>query len=119
MDQQKGLENDTHSCSPHPSLPSHLPHSLDHHTSFSARDPTEALSNINTRLAQGHVSLMKAKHVFLTLGTAHAYVLVPKEGEEGGREEGRIVANCHRLPAGRFRRELLGKGNVISEKDFF
>ncbi|GAB5035518.1 gscfa family protein [Nannochloropsis oceanica] len=88
--------------------------SFDHHTSFSARDPSKVLSNINSRLAQGHVSLKHAKHVFLTLGTAHAYVLLSKERK--GREKGekRVVANCHRLPATSFRRELLDIPKIVS-----
>ena len=75
------------------------PDSFEHHTSFSARDPAEALAHINARLQQGRESLLGSKHIFLTLGTAHAYVL---------QEENRVVANCHRLPSSLFRRELLG-----------
>jgi hypothetical protein len=75
------------------------------------------LSNINTRLAQGHASLKNAKHVFLTLGTAHAYVLLLNEGKEGERREGLVVANCHRLPAACFRRKLLGTKNTLERKE--
>ena len=75
--------------------------SFEHHTSFSAMDPDEALANMNKRLEQGQEALRKAKHVFLTLGSAHAYVL---KGEEA-----RVVANCHRLPASSFERKLLSK----------
>ena len=70
-------------------------------------DPNEALAHMNKRLEQGQEALRKAKHVFVSCGTAHAYVLKEEEGKE--EEEARVVANCHRLPASFFERKLLSK----------
>lgn len=49
-------------------------HSLEHHSGFSDRDRSNALAGINARLMAGRAFLRGAQHVFVTLGTAHAYV---------------------------------------------
>ena len=51
---------------------------------------------------EGRQALLQAHDVFITLGTAYAFV--HKSDQEGS---GRIVANCHKLPGNQFTRRLL------------
>lgn len=52
----------------------------------------------HTTIDQLHVFLKDANWLILTMGTAYVYKKQPEEA---------IVANCHKLPASYFRRELL------------
>ena len=67
--------------------------SLDFHSSLSHPDRVEALSLINGRMAALHEELPGLTRLILTLGSAHLF-------EDA--ESGRVVANCHKLPARRF-----------------
>lgn len=53
--------------------------------------------------------MVRANHLFLTLGTAHVYEWVGggDDGDDGGGKR-RVVSNCHRLPQAMFERRLLG-----------
>ncbi|MDR2847871.1 MAG: GSCFA domain-containing protein [Bacteroidales bacterium] len=69
--------------------------SFDHHGRFSHPEQDVCLKRINEELHRGRCQLAKAQWLFVTFGTAWAYRL---------REDGRIVANCHRYPANAFER---------------
>jgi hypothetical protein len=69
--------------------------SFDHHGRFSHPDASECLKQINAGLSRAHDVLARAKWLFITFGTAWAYRL---------KSSGRIVANCHKLPASGFER---------------
>ncbi len=90
-----------------PMLVSHdgLWHSLLHHGRFSRllREDLIRYIDISVRSAAGH--LAKSDFLLITLGSAHAYRHLPSD---------QIVANCHKLPADLFRRELLSI-DVITE----
>lgn len=73
-------------------------HSFDHHGRFNHPDGTQALKGINQALAQGAAALQTADRILLTLGTATVHVL---------RENGRIVANCHKVVSSRFERRRM------------
>ncbi|MBQ8519808.1 MAG: GSCFA domain-containing protein [Bacteroides sp.] len=68
-------------------------HSWMHHGSFSAASPEECLERINARLQAASEMLPVADWLIVTWGTAFVY-----------KHEGKIVGNCHKLPAGEFDR---------------
>ena len=77
--------------------------SWDHHGRFADPDPDAALEAINTSLARAHAFLHGCRWLVLTLGSAFVYRLA----------DGRIVANCHKVPAARFTRERLSAEAVL------
>jgi hypothetical protein len=80
--------------------------SLEHHGSFSHADADNALKHINESLQQAHTFLKYARVLILTFGTAWGYRY--KETDD-------IVANCHKLPASVFDKQLL-RVEDITEK---
>lgn len=71
-------------------------HSLDFHGSFSAPTSGEVLSRIN-RQAVGQLDV-----IIVTLGTAYVYF-----------REGRVVANCHKLPEREFSRRRISVDEAV------
>jgi len=72
--------------------------SFDHYTLFSDKDPNPCLHKINDSLKTANAFLQKTKFLFITLGTSWVYIY---------RKTGRLVANCHKIPAREFDREQL------------
>lgn len=70
--------------------------SYDAHGSFSHPDSEQCLWAMNEALTAGAQGLRQARYMVVTLGTAWVYV---------HKEQNRVVANCHKLPAGSFVRE--------------
>lgn len=81
-------------------------HSFAHHSRFSAPTEEECLEQINSRLYQSSDFLRKATRLVITLGTAFVYRL---------KSDGRIVANCHKLPEKRFDRERLSVEAIVAD----
>ncbi|NDV67020.1 GSCFA domain-containing protein [Bacteroides sp. 224] len=81
-------------------------HSYMHHGSFSAASPEEALELMNVRLEKAHRQLPKLNMLILTLGTAWVYTLI---------ETGKVVANCHKLPARNFTRRRLSVEEIVED----
>jgi hypothetical protein len=81
-------------------------HSFDHHSRFSSPSREEALENINTRLRESANGLTQATRMVVTFGSAHVYVL---------KSDGRVVANCHKLPDGFFARRMLSVDEIAEE----
>ena len=79
-------------------------HSFDHHSRFSGLDPEEVLEGINKRLLESSSNLLNAKTLFITFGTARVYHHL---------KNGRVVANCHKVPAAEFQNQLLRVGDVV------
>ncbi|MCJ8165294.1 GSCFA domain-containing protein [Pontibacter sp. E15-1] len=73
-------------------------YAYDLHSSLSSPSRDELLQQIADRLHHTRLYLQEAKLLVITLGTAVAYKL-----QEGGK----VVANCHKLPASNFTRVLL------------
>lgn len=73
-------------------------HSYLCHSSMSRCSRGETLSAVNDAIIRGADRLATASHIFITLGTAIVYRLAAT---------GQVVANCHKMPASRFRREML------------
>ena len=79
-------------------------HSFDHHSSFSNADKTVCIEEINKRLELSAGNLSKAKYIFVTFGTALVFL------ETGS---GKVVSNCHQLPAELFENQLLRVGDIV------
>jgi hypothetical protein len=80
-------------------------HSFDHHSSFSNADFAAALSNIQEKINRGHQQLITSNLLILTLGTAYVYFEQPHQ---------RPVANCHKLPANHFDKQLISVETTIN-----
>ena len=70
--------------------------SLAHHTSFSREDAGSFLAHANDQLNKAADFFHTADIVIITFGTAWTYVY-----------QGKVAANCHKLPARNFSREFL------------
>ncbi len=88
--------------------------SWDHHSRYSHPDRDTCLAQINAAVSSAHQFLKSAGRLFITLGSAFAYEL-PENGLPGYRSG--VVANCHKIPADRFRRRLLSPGEIIALLD--
>jgi hypothetical protein len=73
-----------------------------HYTLFSDVDKQQCLENINKTFIAARDFIHKADVLILTLGTSWVYEL---------KETGRVVANCHKIPSGRFNRYFSSSGN--------
>ena len=72
-------------------------HSWLHHSRFSNADRQRCLDACNASIQSGHEFLKSCTLLTLTFGTAYVYELQ----DEGGWH-GRVVSNCHKVPASRF-----------------
>jgi len=79
-------------------------HSFSHHGAFSHPDKKTALENINHSLAEAWSFLPKTSRLLVTLGTAHVFIF---------KKNGRIVANCHKVPGAQFERRRLSVEEVV------
>ena len=77
---------------------------LDHHGAFSSPDRDQALIRINESFQAGKEALRQATWVILTFGTAYVYT---------HKATGKVVNNCHRLPADHFKRELTRSPRLV------
>lgn len=75
--------------------------SLDHHTRLAAPTQAEALQRINASMELGTSALERASHVIVTFGTAYVF-----------ERNGRVVCNCHKLPAREFVRRRLSVSEI-------
>lgn len=81
--------------------------SWDHHTRFTHSDADELLAMINASQKSAHDFLRKTDWLIITLGSAWVYQL----------DDGRVVANCHKVPTDKFRKKLLSFEDVLSTLD--
>lgn len=81
--------------------------SYDFHGDFAARSAEGALERMNRAVEQGAEALAAADCVVLTLGTSWIYRL----------RTGDVVANCHKMPAQLFERELLSVEQIVALLD--
>jgi hypothetical protein len=80
-------------------------HSFDHHGSFSRPCLQEALELINSRLRDGAGRLRSATRIVITWGNAVVF---------RRRDNDTVAGNCHKMPAGDFRRERLSVSDIVS-----
>lgn len=78
--------------------------SFQHHSSFSSPSPTTTLEQINIELIKARTRLQQSKVLILTFGTAWVYEL---------RKNNKVVSNCHKMPANRFKRKRLSVAEII------
>ncbi len=79
--------------------------SFSHSSQFSDIKPEHSLEKINARLKVSSEFIEKSNVLLLTFGTAWVY-------EE--KESGRIVSNCHKLPAAVFNRRRLSVEEIVN-----
>lgn len=76
---------------------------------LSGPDMNQTLTQLNSRVDEGHNMLTKANVLMLTFGTAWVY-----------ESDGRVVANCHKLPSTNFsRRRLTVEEIVVDYRNLF
>ncbi|MHC2993094.1 hypothetical protein OB13_16475 [Pontibacter sp. HJ8] len=80
-------------------------YAYDLHSSLSSPDRQELLQRIDQQLQSTRQALQEAKLLIITLGTAVGYRL---------HSTGHIVANCHKLPARHFSRQLLTTDEILA-----
>ncbi len=80
--------------------------SFDHYTKFSDPDPDAALDKINRAFIPAKTKLATAGHLLITFGTAYVYAL---------KETGRVVSNCHKIPAAKFSRRILSVEEIVQQ----
>jgi hypothetical protein len=78
-------------------------YSFSHHGRFASDDREKTLDQINSQIKISSENLRKADYLFLTFGTSWVYELILT---------GRIVSNCHKVPAGEFRRYRLSEPEI-------
>lgn len=81
-------------------------HSFSHHSRFSSVSPEETLTQINDRLERAAEQLRHTTRLVITFGSAYVYRL---------KTDGRVVANCHKLPDELFERERLTVEEIVEE----
>lgn len=79
-------------------------YSFDFHSSLSHSEREVALAQMQQAVEQGAEALRKAKVVIVTFGTAWVYRL---------KENGRVVANCHKQHQSLFSREMLSIEEIV------
>jgi len=72
--------------------------SFDHHGSYSGNKADVVISQINKSISEAHLFLMSTDFLIITLGSAWVYNYL---------KQNRIVANCHKVPAYQFEKQLL------------
>jgi hypothetical protein len=74
------------------------------HSRFSGLDKEKVLASMNRAIAEGSAFLKQANVLMLTFGTAWVYEL---------KRTGKIVANCHKVPAKEFTRYRLSVCDIV------
>ena len=81
-------------------------YAYDLHSSLSSPDREELVESISQQIGNTNKTLSEARLLIITLGTAVGYRL---------KSTGEVVANCHKLPAREFSRELLSLGIILPD----
>ena len=93
-------------------------HSWQHHSRFSNPDKEICLQQINDSQKQAHQFLKDADWLIITLGSSFVYKLnedIPAELNKN--IEDRFVANCHKVPAQQFIKQLLSIEQIFALLD--
>lgn len=78
--------------------------SFSHHSRFSHSDVNECLHLINTEIKKTSLDLANSDVLYITFGTSWVYELI---------DTGKIVSNCHKLPAKDFNRYRLDVEEIV------
>ena len=79
--------------------------SFNHYTDFSSDDPQNLLDRINNSSREAGKLISEARFLFVTFGTSRVY---------RWKESGKIVSNCHKIPASEFTNEILSVREAVS-----
>jgi len=79
--------------------------SFDYYTDFSSDNPQRVLERISRKEEEARLFISDARFLFITFGTARVF---------RWKENGRIVSNCHKIPASYFSHELLTPDEIVS-----
>lgn len=79
-------------------------HSFSHSSFYSNSDKNTFLKKINESSEEASCFLSKTNHLIITLGTAWVFELI---------KTGKVVSNCHKLPANDFNRRRLTVNEVV------
>ncbi|HGY54775.1 MAG TPA: GSCFA domain protein [Caldithrix abyssi] len=79
-------------------------HSFDHHSDFSRSNAEECLQAVNSGLDKSRIYFKDAEVLMITYGTAYVYKHIRR---------GRIVSNCHRVPAAEFEHFRLDFADIV------
>lgn len=82
-------------------------HSWMHHSRFSHPDRDRCLQNCNEAIHLAHGQLQRRPLLLVTFGTAYVYALA------SGPHQGRVVANCHKVPPQQFTRSRLTVAQIV------
>lgn len=86
-------------------------HSWMHHSRFSHPDPSVCLAQCNECIHQTHAFLQRKPVLIVTFGTAYSFFL---QGTGiAPAMQGKVVANCHKLPAAMFMRRRLSVEEIV------
>lgn len=83
-----------------------LIHSMDHHGQLSAPSELSFRNNLETAYTAGRQAALRVNLTVLTFGSAWVY---------HWKEDGKIAANCHKLPANEFEKRLLSVDEIVKE----
>jgi hypothetical protein len=78
---------------------------FDFHSDFSALDPQEVIHNIQNKIHSSYSFLEKTSVLCITLGTSIVY---------RRKDNGDVVANCHKVPASFFDKNFLSIEETVS-----
>lgn len=78
--------------------------SFSHHSSYSSADKTAMLKHINDENQSASQILRSCSHLFITFGTSWVFA---------NKDDGKIVSNCHKLPAKKFDRFRLSVPQMV------
>lgn len=80
-------------------------HSFMHHGSFSKIKLSDAIKNANDDFKKASAQLQRADLFLITFGTSYVFKW---------KESGKVVGNCHKIPAYKFERERLSPEEIFS-----
>ena len=82
--------------------------SFSHHSKFSSSNLNECLEIINNSIISSSNHLKNTDYLFITFGSSYVYKY---------KKTGKIVSNCHKIPAKEFERYRLSVSEIIKEYD--
>jgi len=77
-----------------------------HHSRFSDVDQKVVLEKINNRILSSNEFLKRADFLVITFGTSWVYEI---------KKTGKIVSNCHKIPASEFKRFRIGVSDITEK----
>ncbi len=80
--------------------------SFNHHSKYAGNNKAEVVSRMNSAIRIGQDYLASSKVLIMTFGTAWVHRI---------KETNEVAANCYKLPASHFKKELLSVQEIVAE----